>query len=222
MDKFEFKQELLEHLPAVRRFAISLCRRPDLADDLMQETATRALSHQNSFDGANMAAWLFTICRNTYRSMWRNDDRHEEPLTEAIASRLVADVPSVDTAYDAKIDLQRTLVAVNGNLPLVLALLDDLSYGQMAAKFGMAEGTIKSRLSRTRTHARKILDRDLPAVPIHSKPRKYRPKKWVLSAAERSARIKAGRAKAKAERIRLTTTLLDTKPRRSPFSQAME
>lgn len=197
MGQSGFELELLKQLPMVRRFAFSLCKRADLADDLMQETAMRALSHQGSFDGANMAAWLCTICRNTYRSLWR-DTRREEPLTDITAGNTAANTPSAETACDAKIALQKTITALDGRLPLVLALIDDLSYEELAIKFHVPAGTIKSRVHRMRSYAREVIDRDLPVPPVQAKPKKYkRTKKWILSAAERSARVKAGLAKAK-------------------------
>lgn len=211
MGQSDFERELLKQLPMVRRWALSLCRRPDLADDLMQETAMRALSHQDGFDGKNMAAWLTTICRNLYRSMWRNDGRREEPLTD-VMENYTADPKT--TAYDglaydggaaqeldARQTLAQTIKAVNGSLPLALALADGMSYEELAIKFEVPQGTIKSRVHRMRDHARKIIGRDLPVPPVKSKPKPYkRTNKWVLAAADRSARIKAGRAKAKAER----------------------
>ncbi|MGB0903406.1 MAG: sigma-70 family RNA polymerase sigma factor, partial [Mangrovicoccus sp.] len=81
------RDELVEHLPSLRAFAMSLTRNNSRADDLVQDTILKAWSKIESFQpGTNLRAWLFTILRNTYYS-----DRRK-------ASREVEDVDGVMTA----------------------------------------------------------------------------------------------------------------------------
>ncbi|MFN3644353.1 MAG: sigma factor [Gemmobacter sp.] len=47
-----FSDALIAALPRLRRYAISLCRRPDLADDLVQTAAERAFAARDRFDPA--------------------------------------------------------------------------------------------------------------------------------------------------------------------------
>ena len=59
------KEEMLEHLPSLRAFAMSLTRDRSQADDLVQETILRAWANIDQFKvGTNMRAWMFTILRN--------------------------------------------------------------------------------------------------------------------------------------------------------------
>ena len=61
------RDELVEHLPAMRAFAISLTRNGATADDMVQDTLVKAWTNIEKFqEGTNMRAWLFTILRNTY------------------------------------------------------------------------------------------------------------------------------------------------------------
>ena len=56
---------MLEAVPSLRAFAISLCGNVDRADDLVQEALLRAWANIGSFQpGTNMSAWLFTILRH--------------------------------------------------------------------------------------------------------------------------------------------------------------
>ena len=65
----DVRDAMLAAVPSLRAFAISLSRNNDRADDLVQETLMRAWAHIDSFEpGTNMAAWLFTILRNLFRS----------------------------------------------------------------------------------------------------------------------------------------------------------
>ena len=58
----------------------------DRADDLVQETLTKAWAHRDSFQpGSNMRAWLFTILRNEYYSVLRKRRREVEDADGKIA-----------------------------------------------------------------------------------------------------------------------------------------
>src|SRR6202142_4429575 len=73
------RKAVLGAVPSLRAFAISLCGNVDRADDLVQETLMRALANIDSFQpGTNMAAWLFTILRNHFRSEYRKRRREGE------------------------------------------------------------------------------------------------------------------------------------------------
>jgi RNA polymerase sigma-70 factor, ECF subfamily len=63
---------MLESVPSLRAFAISLCGHVDRADDLVQETLLQAAANMEFFQhGTNMSAWLFTIMRDLLRSEYR-------------------------------------------------------------------------------------------------------------------------------------------------------
>jgi RNA polymerase sigma-70 factor, ECF subfamily len=64
--------EILAIVPRLRAFAVSLTASTDRADDLVQETMLRALTHIGQFQpGTNLRAWLFTILRNQFNSEYR-------------------------------------------------------------------------------------------------------------------------------------------------------
>ncbi len=66
-------------VPHLRAFARGLCGRPDMADDLVQETLLKAWAAQDRFEpGTSMRAWTFVILRNAYLTdMRRNRFRGE-------------------------------------------------------------------------------------------------------------------------------------------------
>ena len=88
-DPVEFKRELTGVVPHLRAFARGLCGRPDMADDLVQETLMKAWAAQERFQpGTSMRAWTFVILRNAYLTdMRRNRFRGE--YDETVAERVL-------------------------------------------------------------------------------------------------------------------------------------
>src|SRR5260370_39986022 len=61
------RDQLMEHVPRLRRYARALINNRDLADDLVQDTLERALRHTEQFQsGTDLRAWLFTIMHNVF------------------------------------------------------------------------------------------------------------------------------------------------------------
>src|SRR5882757_330754 len=83
------RDDILASVPSLRAFAISLTGNADRADDLVQETLLRALANIDSFEsGTNLAAWLFTILRNHFRSQYRERWREIEDSDGRFAETL--------------------------------------------------------------------------------------------------------------------------------------
>ena len=152
------KDALLEQIPSLRAFGISLSGNPDRADDLVQETLMKAWASSDSFtEGTSLRAWLFTIMRNTYFSQHRKRRREVQDVDGEAASRLV----SLPTQHGL-LDLADFRVALDG-LPvdqreaLVLVGASGFSYEEAAEICGCAIGTIKSRVNRARQRLMQVM-----------------------------------------------------------------
>ena len=78
---------MLQLIPALRAFAVSLTGSTD-ADDLVQETLARAMTRIEMFEpGTNMDAWLFTILRNLVFSQGRKKRRDAATAPRASCNR---------------------------------------------------------------------------------------------------------------------------------------
>jgi RNA polymerase sigma-70 factor (ECF subfamily) len=160
-----FGGELEAHVASLRRYARTLLRRSADADDLVQETLTRALAGAGSFTmGTNLRAWLFTILHNTYVNQVRRQANHpEEELPEEFEARL-----SEPATQESRLEL-RDMARALDTLPtdqrqvLLLVALEGLKSEEVAASLGIPVGTVLARLSRARDAVRKALG-DGPAT----------------------------------------------------------
>ena len=153
------KEELVDHLPALRAFALSLTRNGAAADDLVQDTVVKAWTNMDKFQaGTNLRAWLFTILRNTFYSSRRKSKREVADVDGAFSKNL-AEKP----AHDGHLQLNDFMQAFQ-KLPaeqreaLILVGANGFAYEEAAEISGVAVGTIKSRANRGRAKLAELLD----------------------------------------------------------------
>ena len=145
------KEELVDHLPALRAFAVNLTRNVVSADDLVQDTVVKAWSNFDKFQtGTNLRAWLFTILRNTFYSTYRKRRREVEDPEGAIVERL-----SIKPDHDGRLafkDFLNAFAELSDEQREVLILVgaEGFSYEEAAEMCGVKIGTIKSRTNRAR------------------------------------------------------------------------
>jgi RNA polymerase sigma-70 factor (ECF subfamily) len=176
----EFREGLIAELPNLRAFAVSLCGSVQQADDLVQDTMLKAWSNADKFQpGTSLRAWLFTILRNTYYSIYRKRGREIQDSDGAYAQRL-----AVSGEQESALDLADFRVALaklseEHREVLIMVGASGLSYEETAEICGVAVGTIKSRVNRARTKLAELLginsvddigpDRNTSAI-IHQSP----------------------------------------------------
>ncbi|WP_339108920.1 RNA polymerase sigma factor [Thioclava sp. GXIMD4216] len=152
------RDELPEHLPALRAFAMSLTRNSATADDLVQDTIVKAWSNIEKFQvGTNMRAWLFTILRNTFYSDRRKRKR-EVADPDGVHAAALCERP----AHDGRLAMNDFMVAFDKLTPehrevLILVGASGFSYEEAAETMGVAVGTVKSRANRARARLAEML-----------------------------------------------------------------
>ncbi len=71
-----FRQQLIAAIPRLRRYARSLVFEADQADDLVQTTLERALSHWHQFDQRrDLLVWTLSIAHNAFMDERRREQR---------------------------------------------------------------------------------------------------------------------------------------------------
>ncbi|KIC37911.1 RNA polymerase sigma factor [Leisingera sp. ANG-M7] len=155
------RDDLVNHLGALRAFAISLTRNSATADDLVQDTLVKAWTNIEKFEaGSNMRAWLFTILRNTFYSLRRKRKREVEDADGALSGGL-AQKPDHDGRLHMR-DFQAAFAQLNDEQreALVLVGAGGFSYDEAAEMCGVKTGTIKSRVNRARARLAELMDLD--------------------------------------------------------------
>ncbi len=152
------RAELVDHLPSLRAFAISLTRNVSAADDLVQDTIVKAWTNIEKFQaGTNLQAWLFTILRNTFFSSLRKR-RYEVADPDGVHAAGLYQKPDHDGKL-AYADFQRAFDKLSPEHREVLILVgaSGFSCEEAAGMMGVAVGTVKSRTSRARKRLSELM-----------------------------------------------------------------
>ncbi len=162
-----FKFDALEdEIPHLRRFARSLVRNPDKADDLVQDTLERAIRRHSSFEtGTSLRAWLFTILRNLHIDQCRKAKRRGDTVEIDDFDTALSVAPAQGTRTELR-EFMTAFAALDQRDQdlLNMVAIDGLSYEAAAEIFDVQVGTIKSRLSRARARLRDLEEYGDPAV----------------------------------------------------------
>ena len=148
MDQF---RELYErHYPDVYRFALFLTGDVARAEDLTADTFVRAWTARDRIRQGTVRAYLLTITRNLFRDGLRTA-RPQVPLDEQIrdeAPRVDVRVERASALRQIRAKLRR--VARGDRHALLLYVIRDMSYAEIAAALGVSVGAVKSRIFRAR------------------------------------------------------------------------
>ena len=154
-----FRDQLVAMIPQLRSFARGLCGWRDMADDLAQDTMTRAWSARASYTpGTNFRAWMFMIMRNQFYTSIRKSARMTS-LDPEVAERTLVQMPEQQHHIHVE-DVAKALQKLPYEQREVLLLIgaNGVSYEEASEIIGCAIGTIKSRLARGRKALAVLID----------------------------------------------------------------
>ncbi|HEY2134124.1 MAG TPA: RNA polymerase sigma factor [Acetobacteraceae bacterium] len=145
--------EIEEAVPALRRYAGSLLRQTQDADDLVQDCLVRALDRLPERSGdMPVKPWLFAILHNLFISRWRSARRWRKVLHDPGPNMPDGAIEPPQEWSIAHRDLIRGLDTLPEPQRQVLLLVgvEQLEYSEVAAILEIPIGTVMSRLSRAR------------------------------------------------------------------------
>lgn len=148
-------EEIVELLPRLRRFALTLSRNPADADDLVQLAVERALGRLDTWDSdSRLDSWLFRIIQN----LWIDEVRRRRGRgAQELDPEAGLEVAGMDGRHLTRVrqELAETLKAIfqlpeDQRAVLILVVVEGLAYRDAAQVLGVPLGTVMSRLARAR------------------------------------------------------------------------
>lgn len=149
----DFRRDLVGLLPKLRRFAMTLTRNANDADDLVQEACERAVARSHLWNGeGRLESWIYAMTRN----LWVDEVRKRKVRTgggtaDAPGQNEPAMEPSAEKPAYAN-PLQKMILSMPEGLASVFLLVnvEDHSYRETADILGIPVATVMSRLSTAR------------------------------------------------------------------------
>jgi RNA polymerase sigma-70 factor (ECF subfamily) len=153
-DLARFQRDLVDCVPKLRRFALSLAGNRADADDLVQAACERALKGAGQFvPGTRLDSWMYRIVQN----LWIDQRRRARTRGTAIdpEDANLSDHGRAASLPEDRMMLDRARAAM-ATLPegqrevLSLVAIEGMSYKEAAEVLDLPVGTVMSRLSRAR------------------------------------------------------------------------
>lgn len=150
-----FEEAARTYAADLYRYAYWLCRNRSRAEDIVQDSLTRAWQAWGSLkEPAAAKSWLYSIVRNEHlrafeRKSLEMDGRQPDEL----------DLP-INPQLDVALDVRQALHALPASLrePLLLQVLGGFSCQEIAEHLSTSEGAVMTRLTRARIAMRKLIE----------------------------------------------------------------
>ena len=162
MSTIEFRSNLEYLTDALQAFAYNLTKNMEDARDLYQETAYRALNNQDKFKAdTNFKAWTFTIMKNIFINNYRKKVKSNTFLDHTDNQYFL------DTGGEVFNDAQKNIFMKELNhlidqldesirIPFLMHY-EGFKYTEIAEKFNLPLGTVKSRIFFARRELKEMM-----------------------------------------------------------------
>jgi RNA polymerase sigma-70 factor (ECF subfamily) len=189
-------RDIEAEIPRLRRYARALTRDVVSADDLVQDTLTRALGKLHLWqEGSDLRAWLFTILHNQYVNHIRRAVREGAAVVLNETEPMLSRAPQQGRRLELR-DLERAIAQLPEEQRSVILLvgLEGMRYEEVAVILDVPVGTIRSRLSRGREALRRLTgavpDEKAEAVMSQAKARRAMPRRSNTFALDSAIAVK--------------------------------
>jgi RNA polymerase sigma-70 factor (ECF subfamily) len=139
----EFESLYRQHVQAVYRFALSITRRKDVAEDLTSEAFLALNREMASIDPSQLPAWLLTVVRNRARNLWRHQMVEDRYASEKAPLAPVSAPPA--SALEEWILEGAGLKPVH-RLCVMLRYVSGMTRAEIARETGLTETQVKGYL----------------------------------------------------------------------------
>lgn len=148
-------------IPALRRYARSLVRDREMADDLVQDCLERVVSRwdqRRSEEGTR--SWMFAIAHNLAVNRLKQQTRRGIHIGIEEVDEAMLVQPAGQESRIRQNELQRALQSLSEShrAMVMLVCVDGLSYAEAAQELNLPIGTVMSRLARAREKLQRALN----------------------------------------------------------------
>lgn len=154
----QLREQIVDLLPRLRRFARTLARDPHDADDLVQVAVERALARSEQLrPDSRLSSWMFGILRNAWIDETRTRGRRNRIFAPEELGENVSDATSGSPAEALSVQDAMARLPDEQRMAVGLVLVEGLSYKEAAEIMGVPIGTLTSRLARGREALQSML-----------------------------------------------------------------
>ena len=146
--------------PRLTRFLTNLIRRPQLVEEVLNDTMLVVWNRPESFNGSSrLSTWIFAI---GYRKALKALSRYDDPQEDAQAERRASAEPGPEHELDRR-QTQAALLEAMGELsPDHRAVVDltyfhEIGYREIADIMDCPVDTVKTRMYYARRHLKRVL-----------------------------------------------------------------
>ena len=148
-------------IPALRRYARSLVRDREMADDLVQDCLERVVSRWDSRKSEEgTRSWMFAIAHNLAVNRLKQQTLRGIHIGIEDVDEAMLVQPAGQEGRIRQNELQRALQSLpeNQRATVMLVCIDGLSYAEAALELDVPIGTVMSRLARAREKLQRALN----------------------------------------------------------------
>ena len=155
MDIQEFDISWNKYLNELKRYALSLTKKKDLADSLINDTYVRARNKLHLYKhNSNFIGWLCVIMRNIHQ----NSTKYEQRYTDCVVCESQVSDYSTDSNIEYQ-DLLKLVHSLTSNLYSVFRLhVLGHKYEEISEILNIPTGTVKSKIHMAREWLKKRIN----------------------------------------------------------------
>jgi RNA polymerase sigma factor (sigma-70 family) len=163
-DRNAFEQLYRMYHPRLTRFLMNLVRRPQLVEEVLNDTLMVVWERSDSFNGASkLSTWIFAI---GYRKAMKALRRQQDPVEDPEADRRPSLVPDPEQEFSqnrthALLIKAMSELSADHRAVVDLTYFHEMEYREIAGILNCPVDTVKTRMFHARRHLRRRMEGEL-------------------------------------------------------------